>query len=301
MKKLCLSLVLLLAFYPVFAQDEDDEGQEEQKEGWTKFGDFSLMFSQAAFNDDWQGGGTSNYAGDLSIEYHFNYKEDRLTWDNSFLGEYGLTRKKDDHFMRKTNDKLQILSVLGYKVAEESHWSYSFMTEFKTQFAKGFDFDEDTDTRIEQTRFMSPGYLKFGPGIYYKRDDWLKVNFSPVTSRFIFVSDRFTTIPGYVDGDYYGMDVGKSMRYEFGASLDASSRISLVDNVDLKQQLSLYSDYLDKPGNVDLDYRLKLDMTINEYLSANFTFQAIYEDKAVSAFQIREVIGVGFSYKLGES
>ena len=38
-------------------------------------------------------------------------------------------------------------------------------------------------------------------------------------------------------------------------------------------------------------------MTINKYLSANFTFQAIYDDDAAKAFQIREVLGLGVNYK----
>lgn len=286
---------MVFASVAAFAQEEENE---TPKEGWTKGGDFTLLFSQSAFNKEWMGGGTSNYTGDIHADYQANYRKGRLNWTNSFLGEYGLTKVKGDEFTRKTNDKIEISSILGYKVAEESKWSYSFMGEFKTQFAKGFEYDDDANTRFENTRFMSPGYLKFGPGMFFDNGDVLKVNISPATARFIFVNDVFTTTPGYTDGDYYGMDYGKTSRFEFGASIDATSKISLMDNVDLKQKLSLFSDYLDKPQNINLDYTLRLDMKINRFLTTNFTFQAIYEDKAVSAFQIREVLGVGFSYKL---
>ena len=51
------------------------------------------------------------------------------------------------------------------------------------------------------------------------------------------------------------------------------------------------------PQNVDLDYTANIVMTINKYLSANFTFQAIYDDDAAKAFQIREVLGLGVNYK----
>jgi hypothetical protein len=37
-------------------------------------------------------------------------------------------------------------------------------------------------------------------------------------------------------------------------------------------------------------------MNVNKYISANFTFQAIYDDNAVRGFQIREVLGVGLNY-----
>lgn len=39
-------------------------------------------------------------------------------------------------------------------------------------------------------------------------------------------------------------------------------------------------------------------MTINKYLTTNLIFQAIYDDNAVGAFQIREMFGLGINYKL---
>lgn len=295
MKKFILSFLLLLFVAPIFAQEEEDD---ELPEGWVNEGNFSLMFNQAAFNSDWMGGGTSNIAGDLSVDYNINYRKDRLTWVNNFIGEYGLTRQKGENSMRKTSDKLEASSILGYSVQEGSRWSYSFFADFRTQWAKGYEYDDDNDTRVEVTRFMSPGYLKFGPGMLYKKGDVLQVNIAPATSRFVFVNDIFTSYPGYESESYYGMKTGKSMRYEFGASLDAVSKLALFKNVDLNQKLSLYADYLDDFGNVDIDYTVKVDMKINNFMSANVVFQAIYEDKAVQHFQIREMIGVGFSHKL---
>lgn len=37
-------------------------------------------------------------------------------------------------------------------------------------------------------------------------------------------------------------------------------------------------------------------MTINKTLSANFTFQTIYDDNAFQGFQTREVFGLGVNY-----
>jgi hypothetical protein len=70
-----------------------------------------------------------------------------------------------------------------------------------------------------------------------------------------------------------------------------------MENVSMENILNLYSNYLDKPQNVDIDYQMNLSMKINRYLSTNLTFQAIYDDNAVGAFQIREVFGVGFNAK----
>lgn len=303
MKKLVLSFIFMLALTSLFGQEEEDEPTKiDTLNGfWSHSGDFALNINQVAFNADWQDGGTSKYAGEVKLNYDMDYLKKRLSWDNNIRMEYGLTKNKGERYLRKSNDRLQLTSIGGYRVAEGSKWYYSFLVDFKTQFANGYEYGKDDNGRTireKTSQFLSPGYLKFGPGMRYRDDELLKINIAPATSRFIFVNDEFTTVPGYEDEDYYGVDAGKSMRYEFGGSVDISSKFELVENVDVKNKLSLFSDYLDKPGNVDIDYTLDLEMQINEFLSANFVFQAIYEDNAVGAFQIREGLGIGLSYKL---
>ncbi len=305
MKKITITLLLLLIAQMGFAQEENQE-----QSGWLGTGTLSLLFNQAAFNAEWQGGGTSNYAGSLNFNYDLNYKKGDLTWDNKFIADFGLTKVKDQEFTRKTNDRLEINSILG-KQLQESNWYYSFFLNFRTQFAKGYEYSEadviDPITndvigvetvRTETTHFLSPGYLQAGPGMLWKKSDKIKVNIAPATARLIFVDDAFTSVAGYTDGDYFGVDQGESTRFEFGASLNAFANFELVKNVSLDNILSLYTNYLEDPQNVDLDYTATLNMKINDYLTTSFIFQAIYDDNAIRGFQIREVLGVGFTYKL---
>lgn len=110
------------------------------------------------------------------------------------------------------------------------------------------------------------------------------------------VDKAFTN--GLPDGSYFGVDQGKSSRLEFGASLSGYAKLKLMDNVTMENILSLYSNYLEDPQNVDIDYTMNVVMTINKYLTTNLIFQAIYDDNAVGAFQIREMFGLGINYKL---
>lgn len=309
MKKLFIALICLIGVHSVYAQDDTND-EEKQKEGWTKSGTISLLFNQTAFNNEWQGGGTSNYAGNATIDYNASYKRGKITWDNTFLADYGMTKMKDQDFTRKTSDRLEINSVVGRQI-KKTNWYYSFFGNFRSQFGKGYEFEDvdvvdpvsgdvfGTETvRTETTHFMSPGYLKFGPGMLWKKNENLKVNIAPATARFIFVDDRFTTIPGYEDGDYYGVDQGETSRFEFGASIGAFYKFKVVENVTMENVLNLYANYLEDPQNVDLEYTGKINMKINNFLSANFIFQAIYDDNAVRAVQIREVLGVGLNYEI---
>ncbi len=268
--------------------------------GWKSFGKFSFFFNQSAFNFDWQGGGTSNIAGNTALNYEFNYKKNSLTWDNKILADYGLTFLKGENFARKTNDRIELNSRLGQRIGE-TNWNYSLFINFRSQFAKGYSFTKDPDTdetiRTEETHFFSPAFVQIGPGLLWKKSDDFNFNIAPVTSRMIFVDDQFTTTPDYVDGDYFGVDAGKSSRFEFGGSLAAYAKFKVIKNITVENILNLYSNYIEDPYNVDIDYTLNLNLVVNKYISGSFAFQAIYDDNATSGFQIREVIGLGLNYE----
>lgn len=299
MKRLLFS-TLLLSSVAVFAQeDQTNDGvaqdptaaptEEAPAPRWTKGGNASLMFSQAAFNHDWTGGGTNNVAASLAVSYAFNYKKDKWAWDNNVFVDYGITKLEGDDYSRKTTDRFEVNSVLGYQL-NNPQWYYSFFLNFKTQMTDGYKYESTGRTLINQ--MLSPGYLQFGPGMLWKKSDNLKVNLAPATSKITTAKSRWTET-----GPFYGVEQGKNIRYELGFYLNGYAKFTVMDNVSFENILSLYSNYLDKPQNVDLDYTANIVMTINKYLSANFTFQAIYDDDAARAFQIRELLGLGLSYK----
>lgn len=297
MKKIFFSLAVLASVSIAFAQDADEN--EEPKEGWKSSGNVALLFNQSAFNAEWTGGGTSNYAGNVTLTYDVNYKKGKITWDNRFMGDFGITQIKGEEFSRKTNDRLEVNSIFGRQI-KESEWSSSFFMNFRTQFAKGYEYDNDASpvTRTEFTRFMSPGYLQFGPGFLWKKSDNLKVNIAPATARLIFVNKDITSMPGYTDGDYFGVDAGKSSRFEFGAAISGYAKFDIIENITMENVINLYSNYLEDTKNVDVDYTMNLVMKVNSFISANLIFQAIYDDNAAKGFQIREVFGVGINFGL---
>ena len=294
-KKLTMKKLLILAILPLFSFAQNDSVPKV----WNYGGDFSLLFSQSAFNNEWQNGGTSNYAANSIINYNINYAKEKWVWDTKFLADYGISKNEDQEFLRKTSDRFEINSIVGRQI-KESNWYFSGFFNSLTQFDSGYAFSEDEngqEIRTLETKFLSPGFFKFGLGMLWKKNDNLKVNIAPSTVRFITADDRFTTTPGYVDGDFFGLNEGETVRTEFGASVGAYAKFAVMENITMENILNLYSNYLEDPQNIDIDYTLNLNLTVNKYITTNFTFQAIYDDNAVGAFQIREVLGVGFNYK----
>ena len=113
----------------------------------------------------------------------------------------------------------------------------------------------------------------------------------------IIVSKRFTeNLTG--NEKYFGVDKNKSSRYELGANLTFHSQGSIFENVNYRQDLKLFSNYLEDALNVDLDYLVQIDFDVNPLLSTQLIFQLIYDDNAVSRLQVREVFGIGAQLKL---
>ncbi|WP_461532557.1 DUF3078 domain-containing protein [Sinomicrobium sp.] len=302
MKKIVLALTLILGVAMANAQvlSEDQFKQEKdttRPEGWVKSGTITFLINQSAFSN-WLAGGENNIAGNIGLNYDFNYAKGDWTWDNKIIASYGLTKIKDQN-TRKTDDRLELNSLVG-KLAG-GKWSYSFFANFRTQFTDGFDYPNDEDEDYPTSGFFKPAYLTFGPGMLWKKNDNLKFNLAPLTSKMTFLSGEVYTYDGtnFVSSDdveTFGIDPGENMRYELGFYAAGYYKFDLMPNVSAENILSLYSNYLEDPQNVDLDYTLNLVMKINDYLSTNLTFQTIYDDNAYKGFQVREVFGLGVNF-----
>src|SRR5690606_3166345 len=138
-------LFLLPLFLFSFSLSAQEDSTPPPPDGWNNEGKIQLLFNQTAFNEEWTGGGTSSIAGNLSLDYSFNYRSGSSTWDNKLLANYGLTKLEDDEFTRKTSDRLEFNSIAGKQI-ENSEWYYSFFGNFRTQFSKGYEYSEGAAT-----------------------------------------------------------------------------------------------------------------------------------------------------------
>ncbi len=274
---------------------------EEREDGWYKAGAFSLLLNQAAFSN-WLAGGSNNVGVNAGLNYDFNYKKGDLTWDNRLTLAYGVNKLEGDD-IKKTDDRIELNSIVGKKANFGKYWSYSFFLNFRTQFDDGFRYDAPNWDQFMTSGFMRPAYLTFGPGLLYKKSENFKINLAPFTSKMTYVSSRIFDYnedsQSFTSSDYtkvFGVEPGDNLLYQFGFYASMYYKLNLMENVSMENILNLYSNYLDKPQNIDIDYTMNMVMKVNKYLSANLTFQTIYDDDAFSGFQVREVFGAGLNY-----
>lgn len=247
-------------------------GQEktEPPKLWKKVGDFSINFSQVSFSN-WAAGGKNSVSGVALFNYSANYAKDRMSWDNSLNMGYGLM-KEQDRSVVKSEDKLEINSKVGYKMTEGGKWFFTGLTNFRTQFADGYNYtNKDNPVRISS--LLAPAYLTFAAGFDYKPTDKFSLFLSPLSSKFTFVADDDLSAAGA-----FGVDPGKKSRAEMGGTLKAELKFAIAKNVDAVTNLGLFSNYLKNPQNIDVNWDFRLNMKVNEYLSANLLTNLIYDD-----------------------
>ena len=272
-------------------------------EKWKNSGNALFLVNQSSFSN-WTSGGQSSVSGTLKIDYTFNYSDNGWDWDTKVISNFGLNKISGSNFLKKTDDRIEINSVLGKKFNNDiiGRWSYSSFFNFQTQFAKGYRFGNDANgnpNRTEKSRFFSPATVQLGVGMYWKKSKDLWVNVAPMTGKLILVNRRFTENLNE-NQTYFGVKKGGNSRFELGASIRSYYKSEIFENVTMENRLSLYSDYLDRPQNIDFDCTFNFIMKVNQYVSTNLIFQFVYDDNEIKRVQVREVLGVGLNIDLSK-
>lgn len=311
MKKFTLLSILLVPTLSVSAQ------QKDSTKAWIKGGAFNLNFSQSSFTN-WAAGGENAISGAGLLNLYSNYKKDKTTWDNSLDLVYGMVQSGKNP-PRKNDDKIDFVSKYGHTSGLE-HWYYSAFINFKSQFTNGYNFPNDS---VIVSRFMAPAYVVGAIGIDYKPNAYFTAFISPLTSKTTIVNDQRLADEGAygvnaakydsVAGVYVLVEHGDLVRSEFGGFIRMEFKKDIAKNVNLATKLELFSDYLDRPQNIDVNWEVLIGMKINKFLSASFSTQMIYDNDIPvpvkyevngltvagtgPRLQFREVLAIGLSLK----
>lgn len=261
---------------------------------WKRGGSTAINLTQISLSN-WAAGGDNTVGFNLQFTYFADYKKLRHIWNNRLEFDYGLNKTKTDG-TKKTNDKIYFSSIYGYELIKNLYLS-GLMT-FQSQFAKGYDYS--TDPRTYTSRFMSPGYLLAGAGLTWTPKTWFTATFTPATWRGTFVDSDILSHEGQ-----FGVTPGKHLFSEFGANLRMVIQYEFLKNMTIYTRLSLYSNYLEKPQNVDINWDVQLNMAINKWFAATITTNMIYDDNTKilqkdgtkgPRLQFKEALGIGFNF-----
>lgn len=280
---------------------------------WNFGGVISFNGQQVSLTN-WAAGGSNSISFGGIFSVYARYKKGKTTWDNNVDLGYGVIKQGTVKKWWKSDDKIQLTSKYGRQISKS--WYLSALGDFKTQFANGYNYPNDS---IYISKFMAPGYGIAAIGVDYKPNDNFSIFVSPITGKFTIVNDDSLARNGAfgvqkeIRDPYNGGKVTrkyKTHREELGAYLKLQYQAKIMDNVTFQTMLELFSNYLHNPQNIDVNWTTLTTFKVNKFISATLSTQLIYDDDIMILrtagdnkgttgpdLQFKQVLGVGFSYK----
>ncbi|XOV68089.1 MAG: DUF3078 domain-containing protein [Fluviicola sp.] len=311
----------LLAGSVSFSQEESDTtntnssdttSQAEQPK-WLLKSIYGLNGTNSSFVN-WNAGGRNNISLLGFVSATAVYNSQVIDWDNSLDLALGGLQYLDDsgEGLQKTDDRIELSSKIGYRLKQNRHYYLSFLGSFRTQFLDGFNLPNDS---VRVSTFMAPGYVNLALGINYKPTENLSLFLSPASAKMTFVRDQTLANAGAFGVEPAAIDTttgtiitpGSQFRPEFGAYFRMIYNKEIAKNIEMKSRLELFSNYLDRPQNIDVNADVLFNFKVNSWFSASANFTLIYDHDILITdsngntgprTQFKSVLGVGISYTM---
>ena len=330
------------------------EVKEEKPKYWASSLKTQINLGQTSLNN-WAAGGDNTVSLAAFIDGNANYRKNDMFWNNRLQLDYGFLYASSKPIVQKNTDRIYLESKWGYKTSAMKNFSFSANYDFKSQFSSGYDYktpavpqtDPDGHPNPEGTNldqlalkhqislwkearelksgFLAPAYTNLALGIDWMPSKWLSVNFAPLTGGFVIVRnaalresysmglkneyiDKTEGVP--TDGSQF-----RSARFEFGAQLKIDAKVNINDNFSYSTQVVLFSNYLDKPENLRVNWDNRIDWKLAKYFSFTITTNLIYDDKIMivsekdkdrypngrQRVQFKESLAFGFTYTIAHN
>jgi hypothetical protein len=262
---------------------------------------------------NWNAGGTSSISGLFNGNFTRVRSDINSEWVNELIVKYGVN-KQDGLAMRKSDDEFRLNSTFGYRRDTFSNWYFTAKFNFRTQFTNGYKYP-DTETPISKP--FAPAYTFLGVGAdYFNKEKKFDVYISPLTLKNTLVLDdaladkgAFGMTKATYDSEGNMITSGENSRSEIGILVTNYYKKEVWKNITFENRLSLYSDYINNFGNVDVEWKMQFDLVVNQYVKANIGTHLLYDDdvkniekidgvQVVSGakVQLKQSLGIGMVY-----
>jgi hypothetical protein len=217
----------------------------------------------------WAQGGESSFSGMLDIGGSAKYtnKETKSEWSNRARLRYGALNTKEQGY-RVSADIFELNSQ--YNKVLISKLDFSSIFYFKSQLTKGYNYPNDS---VAVSKFLNPGTFTIGMGVEYKPFAKTLLNFSAISYKNTFVLDTSS-----INQTNHGVETGKRSKQEVGGQLVINNTFAVFDGLKITNAVRLFSNYIEKPQNLDVDWETTLERQINWFFSVKLNLHLIYDD-----------------------
>ena len=269
---------------------------------WLFGGDGTLSFKATSIS-----GSEDQIAMSPIVNMFLNYKKDKITFENYLTTAYGFL-KTGERKAVKSDDRLHCTSKLGYRMLPKVYYTAAFMA--RTQFTPGYKSDT-----IRISDFMAPAYMFVSLGIDWRPGKSFSIVLSPLMGKTTFVNSGDMTVlstAGMVtaekDGNGNEIKVPHRSRHEFGGGALLSLNGNLFKNkVTYNSQVDLFSNYMQKPENIDVYWTLQTKIFLYKNITADIRLDLKYDDDQKSTgddgtpggpkIQVKNFLGFGLFYQ----
>ena len=299
MKRLFLAVCAIFATLSLFAQEAAPAAEEAPKAEWNKGIATTIGFSQLSLMQ-WAAGGAGQLTLNTFADLFANMTKGRFLWANELQAGYGFIESFDTGY-KKSDDRLILDSKLDYKAAEKLYLSIIF--NFRSQFARGYSGDEIV------SNILAPAYTTLGLGIDFTPVKNVSINVAPITGKVTMVNEPELRYR-------YGNAYDQFARFELGAQVKVDAKLE-VENFKVGTTLVLFSDYLNKPQNIKVNWDVNAEAKISKFFSVTLRTNMIYDDNILlnkrkvlpggdvveyqaAGIQFKELFTIGFTYSIGK-
>jgi len=273
--------------------------QEAKKTDTSWKGGMEIGFTaaQASFSNNWKGGGVNNLSVLSYINARAKYTQSKHSWENKFNVMYGMIKNQGED-LRKSQDLLLLTSDYNFRISPKFE-AFAGIT-LQTQVAFGYEFGKDSvglTTRKLISSFMSPGTLIEACGFKYTpvKGWWVKLGLGATRQTFMLNQEIYNSTEKEIISN---VPRGKRVINEAGLQVQSEFARNLAKNVHLTMRYLGFGPFNNLSNGFDSRFDLIATAKITKYISTNFTAICIFDKDQDRLWQLSQVFGVGFSYKL---
>lgn len=282
----------------------DEAMKMEEGDGWKFRSAIGIDLGQLANINPYVGAGANRLGIGGALGFTAKYTKNRISWKNDLMinlstqriGSGTIASGSDKKLpFEKALDIASLSSNIGYKLGAKSHWSYSADFLMITQLlgshvdsaSKKIYLSEVKEGNYNTSllsKLFSPANISFALGMKYQKDPKWYVFLSPVALKMIYIADQNIANLG-VHGT--ALKEGSATEFEklgygAGSMVRAGYANTYFKRLNYTTELVLFSDYLDKPQNVDVTWFNSFGLELFKGLNLQFRTDVFYDDNKLN-------------------
>ena len=248
--------------------------------------------NQAAFSDNWKGGGVNSLAIGGLVNHKAEYSKESYSYVSELILQFGKIKNKNQ-LQKKTTDRIYWDNKAAIQMSK--NWYFFASVNFQSQFDKGFSYPKDAQGNEREnliSKFMAPGYLTESLGFEYKPNKFFSTRIGTGTARQTFVLDTtlYKTNP-----KNYGVENGKNFKNELAFQVVTSYEKEVFKNIMLKTRYNMFIPY---DNFAHIDHRLDVNIVakVNRFINVSITGVGLYDKDTDTKIQGSQTLAMGLTF-----